>query len=72
VPFTIFVVGTLLGRGALFFLEAFLGAHYGVAAKQFLINEKWPSSVLALVLVFLFLVVRRLPVLRRIEYSQTD
>ena len=72
VPFTIFIIGTLLGRGALFFVEAFLGARYGMAAKQFLINEKWPSIVLALVLVLLFLVIRHLPALRRIEYSQTD
>src|SRR5215467_4963363 len=61
VPFTIFVIGTLLGRGALFFVEAFLGARYGMAAKQFLINEKWPSFVLALVLVLLFFGIRHLP-----------
>ena len=72
VPFAIFVVGTLLGRGALFFVEGFLGAHYGVAAKQFIVNQKWPSVVLALGLVLLFLAIRRLPALRKIEYSQTD
>ncbi len=47
VPFGIFVIGTLAGRGALFFIEGFLGARYGAAAKQFLISEKWPSLVIA-------------------------
>lgn len=72
VPFAIFVIGTLLGRGALFFVEGFLGARYGMAAKQFIVNQKWPSVVLALGLVLLFLAIRRLPALRKIEYSQTD
>ena len=72
VPFAIFVIGTLLGRGVLFFVEGFLGARYGMAAKQFIVNQKWPSVVLALGLVLLFLAIRRLPALRKIEYSQTD
>ena len=72
VPFATFVIGTLLGRGALFFLEGFLGARYGMAAKQFMVNEKWTSIAVALGLVLLFLVIRRLPALLRIEYSQTD
>jgi len=72
VPFGIFVIGTLAGRGALFFCEGFLGAHYGPAAKEFLINQKWASLALALGLVLIFFLVRRLPVLRRTEYSQTD
>jgi membrane protein YqaA with SNARE-associated domain len=72
VPITTFVIGTLLGRGSLFFVEAFLGARYGAAAKQFLVDQKWASVALALGLVLLFFLIRRLPVLRRTEYSQTD
>jgi membrane protein YqaA with SNARE-associated domain len=72
VPFATFVVGTLFGRGSLFFIEAFLGARYGVAAKHFLVDQKWASIALAVGLVLLFFLVRRLQALRRIEYSQTD
>ena len=72
VPFATFVIGTLLGRGSLFFVEAFLGARYGAAAKQFLVDQKWASIALTLALVLLFFVVRRLKALRRTEYSQTD
>jgi membrane protein YqaA with SNARE-associated domain len=72
VPFATFVVGTLLGRGSLFFIEAFLGARYGAAAKQFLVDQKWASVALVLCLVLVFFLVRRLPALRRTEYSQTD
>ena len=72
VPFATFVIGTLLGRGSLFFIEAFLGARYGVAAKHFFVDQKWASIALAVVLVLLFFLVRRLQALRRIEYSQTD
>jgi membrane protein YqaA with SNARE-associated domain len=72
VPFVTFVIGTLVGRGALFFCEGFLGARYGVAAKQFLMNQKWVSVALAIGLVLVFLLIRRLPALRRTEYSQTD
>ena len=72
VPFGTFVVGTLLGRGALFFVEAFLGARYGTAAKQFIVQEKWVSIALALGLVLVFFLVRWLLAFRRAEYSQTD
>jgi len=72
VPFTTFVFGTLVGRGLLFFFEGFLGARYGVAAKEFMVTQKWASVALALGLVLVFLVIRRLPVLRRTEFSQTD
>ena len=67
VPFATFVIGTLLGRGSLFFIEAFLGARYGVAAKHFLVDQKWASIALAVGLVLLFFLVRRLQALRRIE-----
>jgi membrane protein YqaA with SNARE-associated domain len=72
VPFATFVIGTLLGRGTLFFVEAFLGARYGAAAKQFLVEQKWASIALTIVLVLVFFGVRRLMALRRTEYSQTD
>jgi membrane protein YqaA with SNARE-associated domain len=72
VPFTTFVIWTLIGRGALFFFEGFLGARYGNEAKQFMVTQKWPSIALALALILIFLVVRRLPILRRIEHSQAD
>src|SRR5258708_20918108 len=72
VAFVTFVVGTLLGRGSLFFIEAFLGARYGATAKQFLVDQKWASAALVLCLVLVFFLVRRLPALRRAEYSQSD
>ena len=72
VPFGTFVIGTLLGRGSLFFIEAFLGARYGAAAKQFLMDQKWASIALAAGLVIVFFLVRRLMALRRTQYSQTD
>ncbi len=71
-PFVTFVVGTLLGRGSLFFIEAFLGARYGPAAKQFLVDQKWASITLALGLVLVFFLARRILALRRTEYSQAD
>jgi hypothetical protein len=67
-----FVIGTLLGRGALFFIEGFLGARYGTAAKQFLVDQKWASIAMAIGLVLVFFLVRRLLALRGTQYSQTD
>jgi membrane protein YqaA with SNARE-associated domain len=72
VPFVTFVVGTLVGRGLLFFCEGFVGARYGVAAREFLMNRKGASAALALGLVLVFLVIRRLPIFRRTEASQTN
>ena len=72
VPFVTFVTGTLLGRGSLFFVEAFLGARYGTAAKQFLVDQKWASIAMAIGLVLVFFLVRRLLALRGTQYSQTD
>jgi membrane protein YqaA with SNARE-associated domain len=72
VPFATFVIGTLFGRGSLFFVEAFLGARYGAAAKQFLVDQKWASIALTLGLVLVFFLVRRLLSMGRTEYSQTD
>ena len=72
VPFVTFVVGTLVGRGSLFFFEGLLGARYGAAAKQLLLTQKWASVALAFGLVLIFLAIRSMPVFRRAEYSQTD
>jgi membrane protein YqaA with SNARE-associated domain len=72
VPFVTFVIGTVVGRGLLFFFEGLLGARYGAEANQFLVNQKWASLALALGLVLVFFLIRRLPALRRTEYSQTD
>ena len=72
VPFVTFVVGTAVGRGLLFFLEGFLGARYGAAAKEFMVNQKWASAAVALGLVLIFLTIRRLSAFARTEVSQTD
>jgi membrane protein YqaA with SNARE-associated domain len=72
VPLGTFVIGTLLGRGCLFFFEAFLGARYGVAAKYFLYSQKRTSLGVLLALVVLFLTVRRLPILKRTAQPQPD
>ena len=72
VPIATFVIGTLLGRGALFFAEGLLGARYGTAAKQFVLDQKWASIAMVAGLVLVFFLVRRLVALGRTEYSQTD
>jgi len=64
VPLAAFILGTLLGRGCLFFFEGFLGARYGVAAKQFLFSQKWTSLGMVLAVVILFLIIRRLPIFK--------
>lgn len=72
VPLATFIVGTLLGRGSLFFVEGFLGARYGTAAKHFLLNQKWASLTIVLALVVLFLLIRRLSIFKRTADSQSD
>lgn len=72
VPLATFIVGTLLGRGCLFFLEGFLGARYGVAAKDLLFSQKWTSLAVVLALVVLFLTIRRLLIFKRTAQPQTD
>jgi membrane protein YqaA with SNARE-associated domain len=72
VPFVTFVIGTVVGRGLLFLFEGFLGARYGVAAREFIVSQKWASIALALGLVAVFLAIRRLPVFRRSDGSQMN
>ena len=72
VPLTTFILGTLLGRGCLFFFEGFLGARYGVAAKQFLFSQKWASLGVVFALVALLIIIRRLPIFKRTAQFQTD
>ena len=72
VPFLTFVIGTLVGRGALFFVEGFLGARYGVAAKQFLMTQKWASLAVTLLLILVFLAIRRVQMLGRTGQPQPD
>jgi uncharacterized membrane protein YdjX (TVP38/TMEM64 family) len=72
VPFVTFVIGTVVGRGLLFLFEGFLGARYGVAAREFIVSQKWASIALALGLVAVFLAIRRLPVFRRSDASQMN
>ena len=68
-----FVIGTLLGRGSLFFIEAFLGARYGTEAKRFLLTQKWASLAAALGLILVFLLIRRLQTLVATrQQPQTD
>lgn len=72
VPLATFIMGTLLGRGCLFFFEGFLGARYGVAAKDFLFSQKWTSLGVVLALVVLFLIIRWLPIFKCTAQAQTD
>ena len=72
VPFGIFVVGTLTGRGLLFFFEGFLGARYGQAAKEFLLTQKLPSVLVAAALILIFLMIRRKSIVRRAPRAQPD
>jgi membrane protein YqaA with SNARE-associated domain len=72
VPFAIFVIGTLVGRGLLFLFEGVLGARYGTAAKEFILTQKWTSLAIAVGLGLTFLLIHRMTALRRTEYSQTD
>jgi len=69
VPFVTFVVGTLVGRAVRFLIEGFLGVRYGAAGKDFLLSHKWTSLALISALALVFFAIRRLPILRRSEYS---
>jgi membrane protein YqaA with SNARE-associated domain len=72
VPFGAFVVGTFLGRGALFFAEGFLAVRYGAAAQEFVLHQKWASLAMLLVLVLVVLAVRRFPLDRSSTKSEKN
>lgn len=72
VPFVTFVVGTFVGRGCLFFFEGFVGARYGTAAKQIMMNQKGATMAVALGLITLFLLIRRAEVFARRQDSQAE
>ena len=72
VPFVTFVVGTFVGRGCLFFFEGFVGARYGAAAKQIMMNQKWATVAVALGLFTLFVLIRRAPIFGAKQDSQAD
>jgi len=66
------VIGTFVGRGTLFFVEGFLGARYGAAAKEFVLHQKWASLGILSALLMLFLLVRMFPAVRRSQQSEAD
>jgi len=72
VPWVTFLLGTFLGRGCRFLAEGLLGARYGVAAKQFVLTQKWPSAAVALGVAALILLIYQLPRLRRARAGQAD
>ena len=72
VPFVPFVVGTFLGRGALFFAEGFLAVRYGEAAREFVLHQKWASLGVLAALIVIVLLVRHLPLVRRISQAPTN
>jgi membrane protein YqaA with SNARE-associated domain len=72
VPFVTFVIGTLVGRACRFYIEGFLGARYGTAAKQVFLNLKFEPVVALLGLVTLFLLIRRTPLFSRRRGSQEE
>ena len=72
VPFIPFLVGTFVGRGALFFVEGFLGVRYGAAAKEFVLHQKWASLAILLGIVGVFFIVRMLPFGRRSQPTQIN
>jgi membrane protein YqaA with SNARE-associated domain len=72
VPPATFIVGTLVGRGTLFFVEGFLGARYGAAAWQFLVNQRWASAGIVIAIILAALLIHRLSLFRRTESSQAD
>jgi membrane protein YqaA with SNARE-associated domain len=70
VPIAPFVVGTFVGRGALFFAEGFVAVRYGAAATEFVLHQKWASLGILLALIALGLAIRRLWRDRRITQSE--
>jgi membrane protein DedA with SNARE-associated domain len=71
VPFVIFLLGTLAGRAVRFLIEGYLGVRYGEAAKDFVLHQKWHSIAVALGLILVYFLIRRLPFFRKPKPSQT-
>ena len=71
VPFIPFVFGTFVGRGTLFFMEGFLGARYGAAARRFVLHQKFASVAMLVALVVIVVAIRWLPSHRRNQQSPT-
>jgi membrane protein YqaA with SNARE-associated domain len=71
VPFISFVVGTFVGRGALFFIEGFLGVRYGATAREFVLHQKSASVLIFVALVAIFVAIRWFPIHRRNQQSPT-
>ena len=69
VPFIPFVLGTFVGRGALFFIEGFLGMRYGAAAREFVLRQKSASIAIVVALVVVLVAIRWSPFGRRNEQS---
>jgi uncharacterized membrane protein YdjX (TVP38/TMEM64 family) len=71
VPFIPFVVGTFVGQGALFFMEGFLGARYGAAAREFVVHQKVASVAMLVALIAIVVAIRWFPIHRRNQQSPT-
>ena len=72
VPFLTFLFGTLAGRGVCFLIEGYLGVLYGGAAKDYLVHQKLQALAVVLCVILVSLLVRRLPIFRRLKLPQTD
>lgn len=71
VPFMPFVVGTLVGRGTLFFMEGLLGVRYGATAREFVLHQKFASILMFVALAAVFVAIRWFPIHRRNQQSPT-
>jgi tetratricopeptide (TPR) repeat protein len=60
-----------LGRGALFFVEGFLGVRYGAAAREFVVHQKSASVAMLVALIAIFVAIRWFPMHRRNQQSPT-
>jgi hypothetical protein len=60
-----------MGRGALFFMEGFLGVRYGAAAREFVLHQKSVSILIVVALVAVFVVIRWFPIHRRNQQLPT-
>jgi len=72
VPFVTFLLGTLAGRAVRFLIEGYLGVRYGETAKDFLLHQKWHPLAVVVCFLLLYLLIRRLPIARKLKFSHTD